>query len=223
MQMATPTRSSARGHEAGLFGPGWGSRAVGGRARVPYLVLGALLVLGCTAAVVGIVMTVGGRSPAWVLARPVIAGHLLAAADVRSVAVRADPGLDLLPGEDSAVVGRPVAYSLPAGVVLTRGVLGPARVPPPGLSVVAVAADPGRYPPELGVGSSVLLVPVADSTTSNSPAVLDGPWPGVVVGLVRPGADQAAVISVQMPAAAARQVAAIPSGQLSVVTETGGH
>jgi hypothetical protein len=213
------TAASARGW-AGR-GPGWGSRVTGGRARVPYLLVGVLLVVGCTAAVLATVVTVGGRSTGLVLARPVVAGQLLGPGDVRSVSLSADPGLDLVPADAPVeVVGRRAAYSLPAGAVLTRGVLGAAKVPPPGLGVVAVAAAPGQFPPDLTAGTPVSIIQVTDSS-SGLPAGARGSWPGVVTQVARTATDQTTVITVQLPAAGARQVAAIPAGQLSVVAETG--
>lgn len=230
--MTTPTMSSgpeprqgppgAAGSARGWAGrgPGWGPRVTGGRARVPYLLVGVLLVVGCTAVVLATVVTVGGRSTGLVLARPVVAGQLLAPADVRSVSLSADPGLDLL-DSSGGVVGRRVAYSLPAGTVLTRGVLGAAKVPPAGLGVVAVAAAPGQFPPDLTAGTPVSIIQVTDSTSSGLPAGAGGSWPGVVTQVARTATDQTTVITVQLPAAGARQVAAIPAGQLSVVAETG--
>jgi hypothetical protein len=188
---------------------------------LPYLLVGVLLVVGCTAAVLATVLTLGGHGAALVLTRPVVAGQRLAPGDVRSVSLSADPGLDLLEGS-VGVVGRPVAYSLPAGTVLTRGVLGPVKVPPPGLGVVAVAAAPGQFPPDLAAGTPVAVIQVSDPTTSATPAAgAGGSWAGVVLQVTRTASEQTTVITVQLPAGAARQVAAIPAGQLSVVAETG--
>ncbi|MBY8853919.1 hypothetical protein K7G98_39085, partial [Saccharothrix sp. MB29] len=42
-------------------------------------------------------------------------------------------------------------------------------------------------------------------------------WPAVVTSVTTPANEQATVVSVQLTEAAARQVAAVPAGQLSIV------
>lgn len=202
--------------------PGTGSRvtAPGGRRRVPHLVAGVLLVVVCTAGVVVTVARVGERTPVLVLARPVVVGQVLAPGDLRQVSVSADPGTDVLPADQTrAVVGRPVAYSLPAGTLLSRAALGAPQVPPPGQAVVAVAVAPGQFPPELGAGTTVSVIRIP-STGSTSPSP-GAPWTAVVAA-VTTASTQTTVISLQLPAQGARQIAAIPSGQLSIVVEPAG-
>jgi len=128
------------------------------RRRVPYLLLGVVLVVGC--AVAGLVADarVGSREPVLVLARPVTVGHVLAAEDVREVRISAD-GVDTLgAGDRDSVLGKPVAYSLPAGTVLSRAAVGAAQVPPPGEAIAAVALKAGQFPTGLSPGSRVTVV-----------------------------------------------------------------
>ncbi len=197
------------------------SRVTGsGRRRVPYLVVGVLLVVVCTAGVVIMVAQVGGRTPVLALARPVGVGHVLAAGDLRQVNVSADPGTDVLPARQvRAVLGQPVAYALPAGTLLSRAALGAPQNPPAGQGVVAVAARPGQFPPELAPGTtvSIIHIPAAGSTSMVAGPIPGGPWTAMVSGVVGAAGDQTTVISLQLGAVGARQVAAIPTGQLSIV------
>src|SRR5205823_2989480 len=93
--------------------------------RIPYLLLGVVLVVACAAAAVIVSMQIDHRQSVLVLARPVNVGHALSTQDLRQVAVSADVGLNAVPAaESSTVVGRPAAYSLPAGALVTRGSVG---------------------------------------------------------------------------------------------------
>lgn len=197
-----------------------------GRCRVPYLVLGVLLVLICVAGAVITVLQVGNREPMLSLARPVHVGDVLTPQDLRQVPLSSDSGTDLVPASQAAtVLGRPVAYSLPAGTLLPRSAFGRPQVPPTGQATVAVAAKPGQFPPDLAPGTtvSVIVVPGSGSSTSStqSPAS-GGPWSAVVTSVGAPSSDQSTVVSLQLPVASARQVAAVPPGQLSLVAVPAG-
>ncbi|MGH3825878.1 MAG: hypothetical protein ACRDQX_01690 [Pseudonocardiaceae bacterium] len=189
---------------------------------MPYLVAGVLLVVAGAAGVLITVAQVGQRSPVLVLARPVVVGHVLAAGDLRAVSMSTEPGVDVVTADQArTVVGQPVGYSLPAGVVLPRAVLGAPRTPPAGQGVVAVAAAPGQFPPQLAPGTTVSIIHNAPTGLSAVP-VMGGPWTAVVCGIAPMVSDQVTVISLQLPAQDARQVATIPSGQLSIVAEAAG-
>lgn len=204
-------------------GPGTRSRVTvpGQRRRVSYLVAGVLLVVVCTAGVVLTVARVGERIPALVLARPVVVGQVLAPGDLRQVSVSADPGTDVLPADQTpAVVGQPVAYSLPAGTLLSRAALGAPQIPPSGQAVVATAVQPGQFPPELGAGTTVSVIRIPGTgSTDQSPG---GPWTAVVAAVTATTSAQTTVISLQLSTQGARQVAAISPGQLSIVAEPAG-
>jgi hypothetical protein len=204
--------------------PGSRARLTGSGRRVPYLAAGVLLVVAGVAGVLITLVQVGQRSPVLVLARPLVVGQLLATGDLRVVSMSADPDVDVVTADQSRmVVGQPVSYSLPAGVVLSRTVLGAPQTPPAGQGVVAVAAAPGQFPPQLAPGTTVSIIYNARTGLSAIP-VMGGPWSAVVCGITPMVSDQVTVISLQLPAEAARQVAAIPSGQLSIVAEaTGGQ
>lgn len=207
----------------------WADRAPGSRARlawggrrVPYLVAGVLLMVASVAGVLITLARVGQRSPVLVLARPVVVGQVLAAGDLRVVSMSTDPGVDVVRADQArTVLGQPVGYSLPAGAVLLRVVLGAPRIPPAGQGVVAVAAAPGQFPPQLAPGTTVSIIHNAPTGLSAVP-VLGGPWQAVVCGIAPMVSEQVTVISLQLPVQDARQVATIPSGQLSIVAEAAG-
>lgn len=226
------TSTSSLSDPAASWVPGvrsWVSRARGSGFRPPggrvsYLVVGVLLVVAGAAGVLITVGQVGQRSPVLVLARPVVVGQVLAAGDLRVVEVSADPGIDVVAADRTReVVGRPVGYSLPAGMVLSRGVLGAPQTPPSGQGVVALAAEPGQFPPQLTAGTTVSIIQNAGTSAGTSAEVMPGGlWTAVVTGIAPTTGDQVTVISLQLPAREARQVAAVPSGRLSIVTEAAG-
>lgn len=186
---------------------------------MPYLVAGVLLVVASTVGVLLTVMQVGKRSPVLVLARPVVVGQVLAVGDLRVASMSTDPGVDVVTVDQSRmVVGESVSYSLPAGMVLSRAVLGAPRTPPAGQGVVAVAAAPGQFPPQLVPGTTVSIIYNARPGLSAAPES----WRAVVCGIAPTVSGEGMVISLMLPAQDARQVAAVPSGQLSIVAEAAG-
>ncbi len=191
-----------------------------GRRRVPYLLLGVLLVLACTGAFLMVLSNSGNRKPVLVLARPVSVGQVLTTQDLRQVDVAVDPGVSVVDvSQATTVVGRPMATSLSAGALLTPDSVGGAMVPADGQAVAALAVKPGQFPPEVAPGArvSVVFVPEQAGTATSPPGDRGTVWPAVVLGVTASPNDQATVVSVQLSEAAARQVAAVPAGQLSIV------
>ncbi|MCA1684100.1 MAG: SAF domain-containing protein, partial [Actinobacteria bacterium] len=77
--------------------------------------------------------TLGGRTPVLAVARPVAAGQVFTAADVRQVPAVDDAGLGLIPASQAtAVVGRTAVVPLLPGTLVTRTVVGQAAFPPAG-------------------------------------------------------------------------------------------
>ncbi len=182
--------------------------------KVPYLLAGLVLVLGCAAGGVVTALRLGQRQTVWALAQPVTVGHPLTADDLRRVRVAAGRDVAAVPAGDRDVLGRPLAYSLPAGALLTRAALGRQVVPPDGRALAALAVKAGQFPPELAAGSRVVVV------GANAPS---GGWGGTVTG-VRPAPDGGtSVITLQLGEADARQVAAAPAGSLSLVAVSNGE
>jgi hypothetical protein len=188
-------------------GPGWWSpvRAAGRRRAHGRLAAAVtMIVFG----VVGgwlVAAKSAGREPVLVTARPVPVGHVLAAADVRSVDLAGAAGLGPFTLADTAqVLGRPVAVPLPAGALLTAGLLGPAGWPPPGQAAVSVLVKPGSGPVvQPGQRVQVLTLPdPADQADQAGPAVAAGAPPPTA-----PAAAAAGVIGVVSDAQDADAVA----------------
>jgi hypothetical protein len=237
------TGTGARGTRNGTRRTGGDTappRVTGGprrRRRLPHLLLGVVLVVGCATAGVLLAANAGRREPVLVLARPVTAGQVLAAADLRDVRLSAGGGLDVVPaGSAGEVVGRPAAYTLPAGTVLTRAAVGAAQLPPPGLAVVAVALEPGRFPPALAAGARVAVVvapgpagtaaPAEDTGRTNPASDAQGAravssWEAAVVAVQPDEAGRTTVVSLQTDDADARALAAAPAEQVGLVAVGG--
>ncbi len=202
-------------------------RTMGRRRSVPYLLLGVLLVLVCAGGFVLISLNSGDRQAVLALARGVSVGHVLTAQDLRQVNVAVDPGVAIVGVDQSAsMIGRAMATSLSGGALLTPEAVGGAAVPTAGQAIAALALKPGQFPAEVGPGVrvSVVFVPGQTGTTSSPPADGGTVWSAVVTNVATAANDQNALVSVQLSETAARQVAAVPTGQLSIVMlSTGGR
>ncbi|HWO67483.1 MAG TPA: hypothetical protein VNO31_46365 [Umezawaea sp.] len=200
-------------------------RATGRRRSVPHLLLGVLLVLACVAGFVLISLNSGDRQAVLALARGVPLGHVLTTQDLRQVNVAVDPGVAVIGAEQAAtVVGRPMATSLSAGALLTPDAVAGPALPTSGQAIAALALKPGQFPAEVGPGARISVVFLAGQagTTSNPPAEAGTVWPAVVTSVTAAANDQTTVVSVQLAESAARQVAAVPAGQLSIVMLSAG-
>jgi len=197
------------------------SRLSGGgrRRRVPYLLLGVLLVVACAGGGVLTSMQLGNRENVLALARPVPVGEVLTAQDLKEVSVAADSGLDVLPASAvSSVVGQPIAYSLPAGSLVTRSVLGAPQMPADGKAIAAVGLKPGQFPPELTPGTRVAVLVTPDQNTNGRMSA----WTAVVTGITVGETEQVTVVSLQLSDPDARELASASAGQLSLVAIAGG-
>nr|MDT0667371.1 hypothetical protein [Micromonospora sp. DSM 115978] len=140
---------------------------------------------------------------------------VLAAEDVREARVSVD-GVDTVPAAArDSVLGRPVAYSLPAGTVLSPAAVGDAQVPPPGEAIAAVALKAGQFPTGLSAGSRVaVVVAPAASAVSTAPSDEARSWPATVVAVQVQDTEQTTVVSLQLAEADARELAAAPAGRV---------
>ncbi|MEU0924578.1 SAF domain-containing protein [Streptomyces malaysiensis] len=187
-----------------------------------YLPLGALLVLGCSAGGVVVALNLGHRQAVLALAHPVTVGQTLMERDLREVSLARGSGLAAISaGAIDQVVGRPVAYSIPEGTLLTESVLGEPRIPPRGKAVVAVGLKEGRFPPGLERGSRVAVVkvptPEGGATEPQLPDPSSPVWYATVVAAWGKERGQTAVVSLQLDEDEAREVAASPSDSISVM------
>lgn len=202
------------------------SRLQGGSRRsVPYLALGALLVIACATGFAVLVSQLDERTQVLALARPVTIGQVLTPADLQEVSIAAEPQVATVPSSQAGgVVGSTMAVSLPAGSLLTPATLGDALVPGTSEAFVALALAPGQFPPEVSPGARVLLVVVSDSPADGTaPAERPPGWVATVIGVHQTATDATTVMSVQLGEDDAHELAAA-AGQVSVVmVSTGGR
>lgn len=197
-----------------------------GRRRSPaHLALGALLVVACALGFAVTAARLDHRSPVLALARAVAVGQILAAGDLRAAPVSAGVGVDSIPASASdSVIGRAMAVSLPAGALLTRAELGTASIPSAGDALAALALKPGQFPPDLTAGAHVRLLAAAATSQQASPSVavpVSG-WAATVTGVQPSSGGQGSVVTVLLAQADAVRVAALGSGQVSLVVVAGG-
>ena len=122
------------------------------------LAAGLLLAAVCALVVAAARVQAGSREPVLALARPVAAGQVITASDLRVVQVSAAGPVSLVPAwRQAQVAGRTAAVTLPAGSLLAAGDIG---APPPGCGQarLGVALQPGRYPPDLSPGQHVAVL-----------------------------------------------------------------
>jgi len=181
------------------------------RRSLPHLVLGTVLVVACAAGGVVAAQQLGDRQEVLALARPVDVGHVILQQDLVGVSLAVDGAVKVVPASAaSSVVGRPVAYSLPVGVLLTDDVLGSPRLPDDGRAIAALGLKPGQFPPELSAGSNVLIQASAPSEGGSTSS-----WRAVVVAVDR--TDQSPVVSVELPELDARALSSTPADKIAVL------
>lgn len=200
------------------------------RRSIPHLMLGVLLVLACAGAFLVVSLNSGTRQPVLALARPVSVGQALTPQDLKQVNVAVDPDVSIVDVSQAAsVVGKTMSTSLSEGALLTLDAVSGVGIPAEGEAIAALSLNAGQFPPEVSPGThvSVVFAPEASTAVSRPPTTSQSPtsptvWPAVVTSVTTPTNQPITVISVQLPEADARQVAAVPAGQLSIVMLAGG-
>lgn len=220
------TSSNGKGTLAGLRQRPAPPGALGRRRQVPWIVAGVLLVVGCALAFGVASLRVAKGERVLAVAQGVPVGQVLQPGDLQIVRVSPSSGLEPVPASaEAGLLGRPAAVALVAGTLLTPADLGS---PPPGAAgsdVVALALKAGAYPPSLGPGERVEVVPVVGGagTTSGSAAPLSGrlhPVTAVVVALAAApsGSSADAVVSLDVASSDAAGVASLAAaGQAALV------
>jgi SAF domain len=203
-----------------------GSRRAGGRRVRP--VAGVLLVVAVCALVLaeGRMLTggrAGSREPVLALARPVAAGQVITAADLRVVDVTAAGPVSLVPaGRLAQVAGRTATTGLPAGSLLAAGDVG-APSPGRGQAWLGVMLLPGRYPPGLAAGQHVGVL-AAPASGGRAPARVAGYGVVLSVTALVPGAAGELVVGLDLPRDVAGQVAAAAAaGRVSLAVIPAGR
>ena len=200
------------------------TRLRGRKRSLPYLMVGVLLVVTCAGTFLWISLSANDRQPVLALNRPVTVGHVLTLQDLQQVNVAVEAGVLVVDaGQTGNVVGKTMSVSLSSGTLLTPDSVAAPAVPVAGQSIAALALKAGQFPVEVGPGArvSVVLVPNG-SPASPVTAETSTSWPGVVTSMSSPSNEQVTVVSVQVAEAPARQIAAVPTGQLSLVLLAGG-
>ena len=192
------------------------------RRQVPWIVAGVLLVVGCALAFGVASVRAAQGVQVLAVARSVPAGQVVQPGDLQAVKVTPTAGLDpVRAASESSVVGRPATVGLVAGTFLTAADVG-ALSPGAHGDVVAAALKAGAYPPSLGAGDVVDLVPVVSSSSSGTGPVSasSGSIRAVVVSIDSTPASSsaAAVISLQVNPSDSGQVAALAAaGEIALV------
>lgn len=199
------------------------SAPVARRRQVPWIVAGVVLVVGCALAFGLASVRVAGGEEVLAVARAVPAGQVLQAGDLRAVRVSPASGLQpVLAGAKASMVGRPAAVALVPGTLLTAGDVG-AAPGAAGTDTVAMALKAGAFPPALGAGAQVEVVPVAAGGSGAGAPVsgLAAPVQAVVIGVeaAPSGSSADSVVTLQVDPSAAAEVAQLAAAGQAVLVQ----
>ncbi len=158
------------------------------RRQVPWMVAGVLLVAGCALAFAVTSLHLQSGQQVLVISRSVAVGQVVTAGDLGVARMSVNTGLHpVAADEESSVLGRPIAVPLVAGTLLTASELGSSPAVSDDSDVVAVGLKAGQYPPSLGAGDRVRVVPVpggSEVATAGGGKVTDiTPVPATVLAL----------------------------------------
>ena len=222
-RVAPPTStngSRARPTAARAGGLGTAKRstpmAVVGAAAV---VLGALLSLA-------LYTSVDQRQPVLAVRRPVAAGQVIAAEDLRQVRVSTADGVTPIPvSRSDSVVGKSAAVALVPGTLMTREQVGAPSSLQPGQAIVGVALKAGQAPAALPPGTRVQVITTVKGAGADQarPIVLTSsaivaPATATNGAQLKPATSGTTVVSLIVPANEAPAVAAAAAdGQVSLV------
>jgi hypothetical protein len=224
------TTTQANGRATLAHGGASGARPGGTRRhrQLPLVVVGVLLVIGGALAFADASLHLGSKEQVLVVSRPLAAGQVVQSSDLDSVRVSTGSGLEVIPASDEAsVLGRPASLPLVAGALLTRAEVGATAPVAAGSDLVAVGLKAGQYPPDLGPGDRVLVVPVTSSlgtgnggtgsATSGTPVSATV----VAVDVASAESDAPTVFSLQVAEKQADKVAALASGNEASLIQIG--
>ena len=182
-----------------------------------------LLVAVCALMLAESRVRASSREPVLALARPVAAGQVITASDLRVVGVSAAGPVSVVPAwRQAQVTGRTATASLPAGSLLAAGDVGAPSSPGRGQAWLGVALKPGRYPPGLSPGQHV---GVLAAPGGHAPARVAGY--GVVLSVTAapgPAAAGETVAVLDLPRAVVPRVAAAAAaGRVSLAVIPAGR
>jgi len=180
---------------------------------------GAILVIAAALAFYVTSVRVDERTPVLVLAAPVPAGHVLAAADLSVARIVPDPAVPVTPADQrSSVLGRTTALPLARGALLAPAALGPPGWPPAGQAVIGVAVKAGRAPAGItaGVHVTAMVLPAASTTGQPTGQVVQAR--AVVVAAGEPETAGAVAVSLLMTRADALRLVAA-AGEVALILQ----
>ena len=161
--------------------------------------------------------------------RPVAVSARMAAADLTTVRITADPALQPIPADRiNTVVGKHAAVALVPGTLLTQAQLTDRPIPGPGRQLVGVSLAQDRMPAQrIKPGTQVLLVITSDQNgvqQPNQPAAAPPQTIQATVVDVTPGGkDGTVVVNVSVPDSDGPLVAArAAAGRIVIVLTAGG-
>jgi hypothetical protein len=139
--------------------------------RTPWLVLAVLLMAGGGLTGAVLVSNAASRSPVVAVAGDLQRGDRLSRSDVRVVAVGLDEQVPVIAADRiDEVVGRTLAASLPAGSLLSEGLLSRGDALPDDADVVGMLLEAGAYPvADLTVGDRMRVIAVGTETDRDGP------------------------------------------------------
>lgn len=194
------------------------------RRQVPWIVAGVVLVVGCALAFGLASLRAAGGEEVLAVAQPVPAGQVLQAGDLRVVRMSPASGLQpVLAGAEASMVGRPAAVALVPGTLLTAGDVG-AAPGATGTDTVAMALKAGAFPPSLGAGAQVEVVPVAATGSGAAATPTAGPAAPVQAVVVSveaapSGSSADSVVTLQVDPSNAAEVAQLAAAGQAVLVQ----
>jgi hypothetical protein len=155
---ARPSASRRPRGEPGLPAP------TGRRVRLPQLALGLLLAGGAALTFVLFNAASVQRTPVLALAVDVSRGQTIVVEDLQVVQLGIDHPVAVTPADQAELLlGRVAVAALPAGTLMSDGLVSSTSPLLDGGGVVGLALNPGQYPtPRLMVGDLVTVVEVSD-------------------------------------------------------------
>ncbi|WP_239152990.1 SAF domain-containing protein [Virgisporangium aurantiacum] len=195
------------------------------RISVPWVLVGAVLILGFALAGTVVADRIDRRVPVLAAARAINAGQIIGDADVTVVRVAAEARVATVPASHvSSVKGRAAAVPLAAGSLLAPGQIGEPAWPPAGQAVIAVAVKAGHAPSSLVRGARVsVLVVSANAGAAPAGAVGQVVQAAGVVVSIETAVDQSGltVVTLLLAEPDATRVASA-AGDVSLVQLGGG-
>lgn len=155
------------------------------------------------------------------VARPVAAGQVISAGDLRVVRVSSATGITPLPASRQAgIIGKTAGVGLVPGSLLVESQLGSSSDLRPGQAVVAIALKAGQAPPLLRAGTRVQVVDSVKSSSGDQPKPVVLSTQAIVsaAGKADSSSSSATVVSLMVPAGDAPAVSASAmDGRVSLI------